>query len=222
MANTICASVIKATAIRLVKLDSCGAPVSGASSAVVVSNGFTKVTASPQYEDGTEYFVRRADGTACLNEMDDPQLKRVDMAIDFCQVDPDALVIITGERLLTASSVTGTGVAFGEGVNGAHWSLELWQKVAGRGACTSGGLQRYVYWAFPNVGRAKVSDLSFELAALTFSVAASTFAASTSWGDGPGTAGPWWESTIQDDEHFLFNITTTAPPTPSCGAVLLT
>jgi hypothetical protein len=208
--------------MRLVKLDVCGNPVTGASSAVVVTDGFVSITPSPQYEDGETQQVRKANGAFCVNQFDPPELSTVNLGINWCVMDPDAIVIITGERLLTTSGVTGSGVAFGEGLITARFSLEVWQTVAGRAACDASGLQRYVYWAFMNVGNTKVNDFNFENAPLQFSTTSQTFGAGPLWGNGPGSVGPWFESTAAVDEHFLYNITTVAPPVSSCGAVLLT
>lgn len=217
-----CASPIKGIVARLVKVDVCGNPVTGASSAEVVTNGFIQINPSPQYEEGEVQQQRLADGTFCVNEKDEPQLSRVSLGINWCVLDPDAIVVITGERLLL-DGVTGTGVAFGEGLITARYSLEVWQRVSGRSACDSSGAQRYVYWAFPNVGNTIVNDFSFENAPLQFSTTSETEAAGPLWGNGPGSAGPWLPpgATLAVDEHFAFNITTTPPPTPTCGAVLL-
>lgn len=216
-----CASAIKGLVARLVKLDVCGNPVTGASSAEVVTNGFIQITPSPQYEEGEVYQQRLADGSFCINEKGDPELSLVQLNINWCVLDPDALVVITGERLLTTSAVTGTGVAFGGGLITARFSLEVWQRVAGRGACNAAGQQQYIYWAFPNVGHTIVNDFNFENAPLQFSTTSETSYAGALWGNGPGAAGPWIETTVATDEQFLFNITTVAPPVATCGAVLL-
>lgn len=207
--------------MRLVKLDICGNPVTGAASAEVVTNGFITITPSPQYEEGEVHQQRLASGAFCVNEKDDPELSRVSLAINWCVLDPDALVLITGERLLTTNTITGTGVAFGGGLVTARFSLEVWQRVAGRQRCNPDGSQNYVYWAFPNVGHTIVNDFNFENAPLQFSTTSETDYAGALWGNGPGTAGPWFEGTINTDEQYLYNITTTPPPTPTCGAVLL-
>ena len=53
-----CVSPIQARVARLIKLDTCGNPVTGASSSVVVTNGFISINPSPQYEDGEEHSQR--------------------------------------------------------------------------------------------------------------------------------------------------------------------
>jgi hypothetical protein len=221
MAST-CISPIKARVMRLVKVDVCGNPITGAGS-VIVSDGFIKVQADPQYEDGVETIVKNANGDLCVNEKDANTLKRVDLTIDFCKVDPDAIAIITGERILTTGSpVTGTGMAFGEGLLVSRFSLEVWQPIAGQSGCSASGQQLFVYWAFPNVGNPKVGGLVFENGPLTFTATGDTKAAAASWGDGPGTGAQWLNgNTIATDEHWAFNVTTVPPPTAACGASAL-
>jgi hypothetical protein len=221
--SSICVAPIKGRVVRLVKLDTCGNPVTGAGSAVVVSKGFVRVQSAPQYEEGEEFIQKLADGSLCVNEKDPSQLKRVQLTIDWCQIDPDAVAIITGERLLM-NGTTGVGAAFGEGLIEARYSLELWQNVSGAGACTPSGVANYVYWAFPNVGNSQIGDYTVENGTSTFQTVSDTKGAGYLWGNGPGTAGPWLPGTetLQTDEHFAYSITQVAPPTPSCGAVLLT
>ena len=72
-----CAAPIKGTHYRLVKVDVCGNPVTGTNSLVVVSKAFVKVDQKFQYEDGQEFFERTADGSVCVNQKDDPILKRI-------------------------------------------------------------------------------------------------------------------------------------------------
>lgn len=218
----LCVSAIKGTVMRLVKVDTCGIPVTGAESAVVVTDGFISIAPSPQYEEGEVYQQRNANGRFCINEKGEPELSRVQLTTQMCVLDPDAFVLVTGERLLTTGTpATGTGVAGGTGLVTARFSMETWQKVTGAGRCNAQGQQQYVYWAWPNVGHAMVQDYSIENGPLTMSFVSETEDASTLWGDGPGSAGPWISSPVQAGDHWLFNITSTPPPTASCGAVLL-
>lgn len=216
-----CVSPIQARVARFIKLDTCGNPVTGASSAVVVTNGFVSIEPSPQYQDGEEHTQRKADGSLCVYQKDPSELTRVDLISNFCVLDPDALVVITGERLLTTNSVTGTGVAFGEGQLTARHSLEVWQPVVGAAACDAAGNQQYVYWAFMNVGNAKVNDFTFENAPFQFSTVAETKAVGPLWLSRSGASSWLGSNTLESTDHFLYNITTTAPPTATCGAVLL-
>lgn len=218
--TAICASAIKGTVMRVVKVDTCGNPVTGAESAVVVMDGFISIAPSPQYEEGEVYQQRNANGAFCINEKGDPELSRVSLTIQLCVLDPDGIVVMTGERLLKSGGATGTGVAGGTGLVTARYSLETWQKVTGRGRCNASGQQQYVYWAWPNVGHTIINDYSIENAPLTFSLTAETDGVGLLWGDGPG-ATTWLGEPLLDGEHWAYNITSTPPPQATCGAVLL-
>lgn len=216
-----CVSPIQARVARVIKLDACGNPVTGAESAVVTTNGFISIEPSPQYQDGEEHSQRKANGDLCVYQKDPSELTRVDLTTTFCVMDPDALVVMTGERLLTTGAATGTGVAYGEGTISARFSLEVWQPIVGQSACDASGVQQYMYWAFFNVGNGRVQDFTFENAPFEFSVMGETRSVGTLWLSRSGAASWLGTNTIESGEHFLHNITTTTPPTSSCGAVLL-
>lgn len=222
---TICAAPIKGTHLRIVKLDECGVPVTGSESLVVVTKGFVQVSMEPQYEDGEEFFERTADGTPCVNEKDDSTLKRMQLTIDFCEVDPAAASFVLDARLLTENTATtGTGFAVKEGNPTTRFSLEVWQKVAGSGACDADGNQQFIYNAWPNVGNAQIGTYTIENGRSTLQFISETRAASAQWDDGPGTGPSYLPAgeVVDDDEHWLWNITTEAPPTPDCGPSELT
>lgn len=222
------ATAIKGTHYRVVKLDTCGNPVTGTGSLVVVSKGFVQVQMEPQYEDGEEFFERTADGTPCVNQKDDPVLKRMQLQIQLCEINTSGLSYLASARELTVNGagVTGTGFAISEGSPTNRYSLEVWQRVAGSGACDPSGLQRYIYNAWPNVGASKVGTYTIENGRSTLQVTSETMAASMTttvgWGDGPGSTS-WLPSgeSVKSGDHWLWNITTTAPPTPSVNPLTL-
>lgn len=222
--TSLCVSPIKGRVMRIIKLDVCGNPVTGASSAVIVMDGFVSMKATPVYEDGTEYVKKRADGTLCVNTKDPGQLKRVTMDGEWCVMDPDAIVTKNGARLLS-SGVTGTGAV----VNNlqplsAHYSLELWQAISGVNACTFAGAQQYVYWAFPNVTNCQIQDFTFQNDVFDWKETSEAFAAGLLWGTAP-TANPpntyLGGSTFVPGDVYAYNVTSTPPPAAACGAVLL-
>jgi hypothetical protein len=216
---------IKGRVMRLIQLDICGNPVTGASGLQVITKGFIQIQAEPQYEDGEAQRQRLADGSLCVNDDDPDEFTHVNLTIQMCGVCPSVSQIVNGARLLgTGAPVTGTGAAYGEGLLSARFSLEVWQNVTGRGNCDPiTGAPKYVYWAFPNVGNGRVGSLTIENAALTMELQAKTDNVGLLWGDGPGTLGPW-APTFVDGEHYLWNITTVAPPTipANCGATPIT
>lgn len=224
----ICATPIKGSMLRLVKVDLCGIPVTGTSSIVVTTKGFVQVQMSPQYEDGQEFFERTADGTPCVNQKDDPVLKRMQLSVNFCEVDPIGIAMVSSATLLDAVSpvVTGTGFAVSEGTPANRFSMEVWQQVAGSGACDATGAQRYIYNAWPNVGAVQFQDYTVQNGRSELQFQAETRAMSTNWGRGPGTGTKWLPlgtpGTPPALTHWAWNITTTAPPTALCGSSTLT
>lgn len=210
--------------MRIIQLDTCGNPITGSSSLQVISKGFIQIQAEDQYEDGEQQRQKLADGSLCVNDNDPDEFSFLQLTVTLCGVCPSIEQIVSGARLLTTGSVTGTGAAYGEGLVTARFSLEVWQNVTGRGACNPAtGLQRYVYWAFPNVGNVKRGSKTIENAGLTMEFTAKTEVVGYLWGDGPGTLGPWAPAFV-DGEHYLWNITDTAPPTipANCGATTIT
>ena len=222
----VCAAPIKGTHIRVVKVDICGNPVTGASSLVVTSKGFVQVVMDPDYEDGEEFFERNADGDACVNQKDAPTLKRLTLTVDLCSVDPVMASYVLSARLLdtTGSPTTGTGWAMSEGSPTNRFSLEVWQRVAGSGACDASGVQRYIYNAWANVGNVKVGSYTVENGRSTLQFIGETAGAGTQWGNGPGNGISWLPTgvTLTTTEHWAWNITTNAPPTEVCGPTTLT
>lgn len=220
-----CVTPIKGTHYRIVKLDVCGNPVTGTGSMQIVSKGFVQVQMEPQYEDGEEFFERTADGTPCVNQKDDPVLKRMQLTIDFCEINSTGVAYLSSARELTvnAAGVTGSGFAVAEGQPTNRYSLEVWQKVAGSSACDATGAQRYIYNAWPNCGASKFGTYTVENARSTLQVMSETQAGSTSatigWLRGPDGANSWLPTgdTLGAGEHWLWNVTTTAPPTPQCN-----
>lgn len=227
-----CATPIKGTVYRMVRLDACGNPVTGTNGLAIVSKGFVQVQMEPQYEDGTEFFERTADGSVCVNQKDDPILKRLQLTIDFCEINTTGASWMMSARELVVSS-TGQGFALAEGAMTNRFSLEVWQQVAGSGACDPSGNQRYIYHAFPNCGAAKVGSYTIENDKGTLQIVCETRAGSSSatigWLDGPGTTS-WLPTGAANQvgggtgslDHWMFALTTTAPPTSQCNPVILT
>jgi hypothetical protein len=225
-----CATPIKGTHYRIVKLDVCGNPVTGTGSMVIVSKGFVQVQLEPQYEDGVEFFERTADGSVCVNQKDDPVLKRFTVTVDLCEVNTTGMAFLATQRELTANGagVTGFGFAFAEGSPSNRYSLEVWQQVAGSGACDATGAQRYIYNAWPNLGATKIGNYTIENGRSTMQwmseSRAGTTTATTGWLNGPGSGTSWLPTgeSLGTGEHWLWNITTTTPPSPACNPSTLT
>lgn len=211
-----CESPILGTVLRTIKLNSCGIPVTGASSSVIVS-GFVQVQAAPQYDTGDRKILRLASGELCVNRKLPDKFTNDQLTIDICAWNPGLVVATIGGTLLTASAIaTGraTGAAYGEDLDEQHASFEIWQEVAGDGACDPDtGEQLYLYHAWPHVVDWKRGQTTVNTDPTQLQLIGNTRRGSALW-----TAGASWldSNSIPSSTHYLWNFTTTAPPTEAC------
>lgn len=216
--TAICFSPLRARVARVIRLDNCCNPATGAGNTVNFQ-GFTSIDPSPDYEEGTEHTVRDATGAPCVVDKDESFLKRVGLDIEFCRFDPDLITLMTGQQLLvTGGPVTGTGVAFDGNLLTNRFSLEIWQPLAGT-ACSATGGELHLYWAFPCVGQPMIELGSIEDGPMTITVSGETRPHGTGWPVDPRIAPYLGGNSLVNQKHFLFNVTSVAPPTPACGAV---
>ncbi len=214
---TLCASTIQALVVRFTLVDICGTPITGVGSSQVTIDAFTQIVNAPNYEEGQRFLLRSADGSPCVNQKANAFLNWVDQTTTLCTLNPDALVLVTGDRLISTST-TGTGVAFDDQLLTQHFSMETWQPVAGQ-ACDTGGNQLFAYWAFPNCSDAQIDNFTFQNDSFTFGFKDRTFKAGLNWHVGDdwlGDAAAWGPN-----DHYAFNLTTTPPPTAACAATTI-
>lgn len=212
--NIRCAAPILGTVLRVITLNSCGVPATGTGSGASVTDGFIQVQDAPNYDTGDRKITRLANGQLCHNKKLADVFTNDTLTIDFCVWNPGLIVNTIGGRLLTATeSPTGTGTAYGEGLTLKHFSLEVWSEIDGIGGCDSTGTQRYLYHAWPHLSDAKRGQNTISNDPTIFQLIANSFSASPLW-----TAGNSWlgASQVQAADHYLWNITTTAPPASAC------
>lgn len=215
MATSILKS-IKGKVVRLSRLDECGAIVEG-SCTTVVSECFISVTLSGEYESGTEYVQKDAWGDLCINDKDPDILKRVNVAIEFAEINPDALDIITAANPLIDGANT-VGATWGSDPNESSFALEVWTKRTGVD-CTTGASQEWGYFVVPFVRNGKIDgDITIENGSLTMSVMGEGFAAPSTWGTGPYGDDPLGVA-FPTGDLFGFAVTTAQPPADTNGCV---
>lgn len=221
-ATSTCVVPIKGTHFRVIALDACGIPVTGAAGLVSVTSSFVSVESAEEYEDGEEFFERTASGAPCVNQKDDPTLKRVVLTINLCEINVSAVsYILSARELVTGTPTTGTGFALAEGNPTNRFSLEVWQEVAGAGACDASGAQRYVYNAWPNVGAVQKQAYTIELGRSALEFTAETRGAAANWDTLVGESWLPAGEFVDTDEHWVWNVTTTPPPTVACDPTTL-
>lgn len=229
--STLCRSFARGKMLRLTRLDDCGVPVVGPNS-VVTTEGSVSVTATPVYQDQEEITVTNANGDLCIDDQSDPALRWLTLAAVFCNIDPYAWNIITGDPVdvddATPTPNT-TGIRIDAAVSGsAKFALEVWSGIPNQ-VCDANGFKEYGYWLYPFVVQAQIGEYVVENAGLTL-----TFTARTSPGSGwdvgpydvrrdaatPFTPGPLL-TPIGPTQHGLFDVFNAPLPTASCGATAL-
>lgn len=217
---TQCFGVVRGKRVRVTELDVCGIPVTGGS--FVVSDGFISVEITTELEDGDEYIQKNADGKLCINERAPDSVKRLNVTVTWCKVDPDIVNLITGNPL-EMDVADAVGFRIQEGEVDARWALELWTGLAGTG-CDDDGNILYGYFLLPLVTGSTIGDITIENAVVTFSTTGYT-EGNSGWGVGPydvihDPAAPL-DVAITAIDHALIRTTEVAPPTAVCGAQII-
>lgn len=227
---TECWDPIRGRALRVTKLNACGAWVAGPKM-VVTSGGFVSVGLKFQYEDGEKTRKKNAAGDLCLSDPGKAALGAIDVEINLCGVDPDLWSIISGQPLVVDRNGDSTGVRIGEVVN-SNWALEVWTDI-GSAACSEDGAVPYGYLLLPFMYGGRVGDMSVEEKAMDLTLSSSTKRGS-SWGVGPYEVtladavdpdDPGVPSVLLDPigtkDHMHMDLTFVPPPVAVCGATAL-
>jgi hypothetical protein len=158
MATQDFAASVQGVAIRVTRLTSTGALMTGPTDSYTTSS-FIRVSFTPEYEEGDEITEKRADGTVCVSFKAPDTLKRVTMEIAICEPDPEFTALVSGGLLLTKqmtagddSTVQSVGWASGQvgedpSQNGV--AVEVWSYAVQNGK--KANVNPYFHWVFPYV-----------------------------------------------------------------------
>lgn len=228
---TLCRPEARGKVIRITKLDACGAPVEGATS-TLVTKSFVSVQNTPNYTDPEEIQQLDANGDICVDDQTDPAFRWIDLTITLCTTDPFFVNLVTGDPLVV-DDATPTPNTVGWRIDSdltgtANFALEVWTGITGQ-ACDPGGFPEYGYWLYPWVTQARWGEWTIENGPLLTTFTARTKGGS-GWGVGPynirrdattpATLEPLLTA-IGPTTHLHRQVTTLAPPTPACGAIVL-
>lgn len=114
------------------------------------TKGFISLSFSPEVTTGDEIETKAADGSVCVSWKADDSLKRINLNLSLCNVDPEALILLSGGKALVNASeqaVGYTSAPVGSTI-GNPVALEVWsyRNVGGKP-----GTPPYWQWAFPYV-----------------------------------------------------------------------
>lgn len=215
---------IKGRVMRLTALDECGLPLYDSAMGSLVTSGFISVSWEHEQEEGTEHTSQNAWGDFCINEKDAPRTKWLNLGIDMCEIDPEALVLLAGA---TGNFDNGEmiGAFFDEHQNVNAFAIEVWTRAAGQ-ACSPSGAPLWGYFAAVYVKNGTISGggtiengpMNLELAGEGFGAAEDPQnPGQSAWGTGPysdaPTVNPWPVGALR-----YIGVTDVQPPAPTQGA----
>ena len=225
---TQCLKPLRGKVARITKLDSCGTPVTGAKSQVV-TDGFISVEGQIQIESPQEYKQKNANDVFLYNSRGKPLIKWIDLTLNFGKVDPECYNLVTGSPIELNDNATPDAVGFRirEGVS-AFFALELWTDL--EGASCVAGVAQYGYMLLPFVKDAVPGNFTWQNDVISFPVQSARTDHGSNWGVGPynvinklsAPTGPSpLLAPIDPLDHMVMELTTLAPPSPTCGAISL-
>lgn len=217
---TTCFTPILGKRIRVTRLDDCGnVPGSAVDDSFIATDGFISVNITAETEDGAEIITKKANGMFCVNEKQANSLKRLNLEVEFCGVNPSLLAMMTNaeEYLGDGSDVNGITVA--EGTISKKFAFELWTGISG-GACAPGA-EASGYLLLPFVNAGLVGDLTIDGEnSVSFMMTGGYTKGGNAWGVGPfdvigAVPGPL-PTALDPLDHLLLVDTSVAPPPDAC------
>lgn len=218
MANFTCPKVRKAFATRVTRENPCGVPLDPMlPNSRVIFGALTKITLSPDIEEGAKIRVKTASGEYCINDRDRDRLLGLDATIDFCGIPIPAVEMLIDAILVPDPANNGSYIGWGleeskTAPEADPKMVELWSKNMNSAQCTGAGGGAYVYSLLPKSNYWNLSgDLTFETDnALTLSV------------KGYVENNPQWYPSAPSDDFpaYVPGGTALSVPTGSPGAVL--
>ena len=180
-------SFLKGRRLRGTRLDSCGRPVYGQDSQVM-TKGFITVGYTAQTTDTDEINVTNAAGEVCIYEAAVTQLVGYGVEIQFCNVDPELLSLMTGQPVVLGAdgnTVIGFDIDTKIALNKTYFALEVWAGVPATGTCVAGSTGSFGYILLPFVSGGILGDFSVENGAVTFTLTGAKTKEGNAWGVGP-------------------------------------
>lgn len=225
-----CFPLIRGRAMRVTKLDGCGATVLGPTSKVV-SKGFITVTLTPNNDEGTTVAVTNANGDLCINDVPTPKFLNYSVDIEFCGVNPDLYNLTANTPIVYDSQATPQGVGFRVNslvdTTASGFALEVWSATPSS-VCTPGTPTSYGYFLLPFMKGGTLGDVTIGNDAVNFTLTGAVTKDGSQWGVGPynvrknltNVDSPL-ATAITTGDHLHLELVTTTPPTEVCGATAL-
>lgn len=156
MATQDYAASIQGVSIRVTRLDAAGNLLTAPGDSYT-TNGFMRLSFTPEYEEGDEIVEKAANGTVCVSYRAPDTLKRVTLEVAICEPDPELTQLMSGGLLLRKNmgtfaspdrkSVGWSSPNIGDDPAGFGVAIECWSFAVkdGKRAATL----PYFHWVFP-------------------------------------------------------------------------
>lgn len=227
----VCHSVVRAPAARVTRLGPCG-EILDSTCAYAVTESFTEITLTKVYQDRQDALQLNANGDICVDKPKAPILRWYEVAITFCEVDPELFNIVSAEPLVLNDALTPEAIGWctlPDSPASSNFALEFWTGTEDE--CDDTDIT-YGYGILPRVVQGTIGDVTINNGVITFTVTAIT-RGGNQWGTGPYNviiheSGP--DIGLPDDllvaidpkAHKCFFWTKLAPPDGQCGCQDLT
>lgn len=214
-----CDLIANLDVVRATRVNSCGLPIVGEHA--FVSECVASVAMNPVTDVTDDILYRAANGSLCGVKRGCPTLLGYDTELNFFQVSPQLVDVLTGAPLVVDNLAEPVGWDDCNIDCSGGFALEFWSELVGQ-TCTATGVPRFLYVVIPWISNAYISDLTIGSEAVTFQLLGSTRAGGQ-WGEGPynvvmngaapGTPGPML-TPLGATCHRRIQITTVPPPVP--------
>ncbi|MRH86010.1 hypothetical protein GFY24_00770 [Nocardia sp. SYP-A9097] len=185
---------------------------------------------APEWEDGEETSLKKADGRYAFLDKSDDQLKWVQTTIQFTSVNPDALGLILGQPVVLDHAGNAVGIRLGQ-VVATDWALETWTDIPGV-ACAEG--KPYGYFLAPWLHGGRLASFTINNGNAEFKIENARTRPNSLWGTGPYLV-ELNEATVPTDppvpgklltpiaadQQLQMTVTFVPPPAVACAATAL-
>src|SRR5262245_52226342 len=164
-----CFSLVRGRAMRVTRLDGCGARVLGPDSQVS-SDGFISVALTANTDEGTTISITNAAGKICILDEPCPLFTGYGGEVEFCGVDPALIQLMSGQPIVTdAAGAVGVGFRMNTDVDACDsgFALEVWSSVPAA-ACDVTTGAAYGYFLIPFLKGGIIGDFTIGNDAVNF------------------------------------------------------
>lgn len=230
---SVCHSVVRAPAARVTRLGPCG-EISDTGCDFATTESFVEITLTKVFQERQDALQLNANGDICVDKPKYPILRWYEVAIQFCNVDPELFNIVSAEPLVMNDALTPEAIGWctlPDSAASSNFALEFWTGTEDEG-CDEDDQVTYGYGILPRIIQGVIGDVTITNGVINFTVTGIT-RAGNQWGTGPynviinetganaGLPGPLLEA-INTSSHKCFFWTKLGPPEGQCGCQDLT